>query len=133
MAKHSWPYGVTSWNDTVKFAQLVFGTHVNFEDYSQRLPHPSNKSFLLFAKGACGKDTPLYQVPYLIARQLEEIRVFEEFRGNHARPTKSQQMLQGSGGHTYYWTAQLTRAPCTCRTSFGADKHMKHAPTCSSN
>ena len=28
MEKHSWPNGVTSWNDTVKFAQLVFGMDV---------------------------------------------------------------------------------------------------------
>ena len=133
MAKHSWPNGVTSWKDTVKFAQLVFGTDVHVEDYSQRLPHLSDKSFLLFAKGACREGTPLYQVPALIVPQLEEIRVFEEGRGNYARPTKSQQMLQGSGVHTYYWTAQLTRAPCTCRTPFGGDKHMKHVPTCSSN
>ena len=59
--------------------------------------------------------------------------MFEEFRGNTVRPTKSQQMLQGSGGRTYYWTAQLTRTPCTCRSLFGADKRMKHVPTCSSN
>ena len=46
--------------------------------------------------------------------------------GSSARPTKSQQMLQNNGVHTCYWASQLTRAPCTCRSFFGADKHMKH-------
>ena len=49
MAKRSWPFGVTSWDDTVKFAQLLFGVDVAFENYAERLPHRSNKSFLLFA------------------------------------------------------------------------------------
>ena len=70
MAKDSWPNGVTSWNDTVKFAQLVFGKDVHFEDYSQRLPQPSNKSFLLFARGACGKGAPLYKVADFVQPQL---------------------------------------------------------------
>ena len=34
MAKDSWPNGVTSWDDTVKFAQLVFGEKVSVADYS---------------------------------------------------------------------------------------------------
>ena len=55
MAKRSWPFGVTSWDDTVKFAQLLFGVDVAFENYAERLPHRSNKSFLLFAKGACAE------------------------------------------------------------------------------
>ena len=45
MAKNSWPSGVTSWDDTVKFAQLVFSTQIRVGDYSDRLPHPSHKSF----------------------------------------------------------------------------------------
>ena len=49
MAKHSWPTAVTSWEDTVKFAQLLFGIDVRHEN---RLPVSSNASFLLFAKGA---------------------------------------------------------------------------------
>ena len=44
MEKHSWPNGVTSWNDTVKFAQLVFGRDVPMENYWHRLPHASDKS-----------------------------------------------------------------------------------------
>ena len=28
MAKRSWPFGVTSWDDTVKFAQLAVGTEI---------------------------------------------------------------------------------------------------------
>ena len=51
MAKHSWPTAVTSWDDTVKFAQLLFGNDIVYENYSERLPVPSNESFLLFAKG----------------------------------------------------------------------------------
>ena len=117
----------------VKFAQLVFGTHVNVEDYSERLPHRSNKSFLLFAKGACGKGTPLYEVADLIEPQLEEIRLYEiDIRFNHARPTKSQQMLGADNRTIHYWSTQLTRAPCTCRSVFGADAHQKHVQTSSS-
>ena len=90
-------------------------------------------SFSLFARGACGEDSPLHKVADLIEPQLEEIRLNEINMRASARPTKSQQMLQNNGVHTYYWASQLTRAPCTCRSFFGADKHMKHAPTCSSN
>ena len=132
MAQDSWPNGVTSWNDTVKFAQLVFGKDVKFENYSERLPHPSNKSFLLFAKGACGEGTPLYEVADLVEPQLEEICSYEKnIRRNTQRPNKSQQMLGSDNSTIHYWSAQLTRAPCTCRSVFGADAHQKHAQTCS--
>ena len=46
MAKHSWPTAVTSWEDTVKFVQLLFGTDVRYENYSDRVPVSSNESFL---------------------------------------------------------------------------------------
>lgn len=132
MAKDSWPNGVTSWNDTVKFAQLVFGKDVKCENYSERLPHPSNKSFLLFAKGACGEGTPLFQVADLVEPQLEEICSYEKHtRFNTQRPNKSQQMLGSDNSTIHYWSAQLTRAPCTCRSVFGADAHQKHVQTCS--
>ena len=61
--------------------------------------------------------------------QATEIRL----RSNHARPSKSQMMLGNDNQTVHYWSSQLTRAPCTCRSFFGADKHMKHVPTCSSN
>ena len=95
MAKRSWPFGVTSWDDTVKFAQLVFGTDVVVENYAERLPRRSDKSFLLFAKGACAEGRPFFEIGNLIAPQLEEIQQFEQnTRNNYARPTKSQQMLK---------------------------------------
>ena len=132
MAKRSWPFGVTSWDDTVKFAQLLFGVDVAFENYAERLPHRSNKSFLLFAKGACAEGRPFFEIGDFIAPQLEEIQQWEEnVRNNNARPTKSQQMLKADGWTVYYWSAQVTRAPCLCRSIFGADAHQKHVPTSS--
>ena len=132
MAKRSWPFGVTSWDDTVKFAQLLFGVDVAFENYAERLPHRSNKSFLLFAKGACAEGRPFFEIGDFIAPQLEEIQRWEEnVRNNNARPTKSQQMLNADGWTVYYWSAQVTRAPCLCRSIFGADAHQKHVPTSS--
>ena len=83
MVKNSWPTGVNSWTDTVKFAQLLFGCDVQSENYSHRLPHNSDESFLLFAKGACKE---------LIVDQLEEIKDYEIGRGNLQNPEKSQQM-----------------------------------------
>ena len=132
MAKRSWPFGVTSWDDTVKFAQLLFGVDVVYENYAERLPHRSDKSFLLFAKGACAEGRPFFEIGDLIAPQLEEIQSWEKsFRNNNARPTISQQMLNSDGWTVYYWSAQVTRAPCLCRSSFGADAHQKHVPTSS--
>ena len=132
MAKRSWPFGVTSWDDTVNFAQLLFGVDVAFENYAERLPHRSNKSFLLFAKGACAEGRPFFEIGDFIAPQLEEIQQWEEnVRNNNARPTKSQQMLKADGWTVYYWSAQVTRAPCLCRSIFGADAHQKHVPTSS--
>ena len=132
MAKDSWPNGVTSWDDTVKFARLVFGEKVSVEDYSHRLPHASNKSFLLFARGACGPGTPFQEIGELIEPHLEEVKQYElVHRRNSARPEKSQQMLGSDNWTVHYWSTQLTRAPCTCRSGFGADSHQKHVPTAS--
>ena len=132
MAKRSWPFAVTSWDDTVKFAQLLFGVDVVYENYAERLPHRSDKSFLLFAKGACAEGRPFFEIGDLIGPQLEEIQCWEQnVRNNNARPTKSQQMLNSDGWTVYYWSAQVTRAPCLCRSSFGADAHQKHVPTSS--
>ena len=132
MAKDSWPNGVTSWDDTVKFARLVFGEKVSVEDYSHRLPRPSKRSFLLFAKGACGPGTPFHEIGELIEPHLEEVKQYElRYRRNSARPEKSQQMLGSDNWTVHYWSTQLTRAPCTCRSGFGADSHQKHAPTAS--
>ena len=77
MVKNSWPTGVSSWADTVKFAQLLFGSDVQFGNYSHRLPHNSNESFLLFAKGACKEPRPFSCIRELIAGQLEEIKEYE--------------------------------------------------------
>ena len=84
MVKNSWPTGVTSWTDTVKFAQLLFGSDVQFENYSHLLPHNSTESFLLFAKGACKEPPrPFSCIRELIAVQLEEIKEYEiARRGN---------------------------------------------------
>ena len=131
MEKHSWPNGVTSWNDTVKFAQLVFGRDVPMENYWHRLPHASDKSFLLFARGACGSNTPLSQVADWIQPHFAEIAQKEREIGNHNNPLKSQRMQARGSVVTHYFSAQLTRAPCTCRTGFGADANHKHVPTAS--
>jgi len=131
MEKHSWPNGVTSWNDTVKFAQLVFGRDVPMENYWHRLPHASDKSFLLFARGACGPNTPLSQVADWIEPHFRDIAQKEVELGNHNNPLKSQRMQAKGSVVTHYFSAQLTRAPCTCRTGFGADANHKHVPTAS--
>ena len=78
MANRSWPFGVTSWDDTVKFAQLLFGVDVVYENYAERLPHRTDKSFLLFAKGACAEGRPFFEIGDLIAPQLEEIENWEK-------------------------------------------------------
>ena len=75
---------------------------------------------------------PFFEIGDLIAPQLEEIQQWEQnMRNNYARPTKSQQMLNSDGRTVYYWSAQVTRAPCLCRSGFGADAHQKHVPTSS--
>ena len=130
MVKHSWPNGVTSWNDTVKFAQLVFGTNVPMENYWHRLPHASSKSFLLFARGACGPNTPLSQVADWIEPHFRDIAQKEVELGNHNNPLKSQRMQAKGSVVTHYFSAQLTRAPCTCRTGFGADANHKTCADC---
>ena len=131
MAVRSWPFGVTSWDDTVKVAQLLFGVDVAVQDYGHRLPHSSNKSFLLFAKGACAEGKPFSEIATCIPAQLAEIEQWEPQRGNTQRPTKSQQMLKSDGRTVHYWSAQVTRAPCVCRSFFGADARQKHVPTSS--
>ena len=86
-----------------------------------------------FAKGACAEGRKLHGIAELIEPQLAEIQDYEiSLRNNHSRPCKSQQMLGSDKRTVYYWTSQLTRAPCTCRSSFGADAHQKNVQTCSS-
>ena len=90
MAKKSWPYGVTSWEYTVKFAQLLFRVDVAYEKYSH-------------AKGACAQGKPFHRIADFIEPQLPEIEQWEQtFRGNSQRPNKSQQMLSQKGGIVYY-------------------------------
>ena len=131
MVKHSWPHAVTSWEDIVKFAQLLFGKDVRVENYSSRLPTSSQESFLLFAKGACKAPRPFSAVRRLISRHLGEIENFEEGRGNSAQKLKSQEVGGRKGNQVYYYSSQVTCEPCTCRTFFGADAHQWHIPTSS--
>ena len=132
MAKHSWPTGVTSWEDTVKFAQLLFGIDVQIKNYSDRLPRQSSESFLLFAKGGCKAPCPFSEIATLIPAQLSEIREYEiNQRNNHSNPMKSQQMLSRHR-KVHYISCQVTREPCNCRTVFGADAHQGVIPTTSS-
>ena len=56
MAKRSWPFGVTSWDDTVKFAQLLFAGDVAFENYAERLLHRSS------IEGACAEGRPFLEI-----------------------------------------------------------------------
>ena len=85
MAKHSRPTAVTSWEDTVKFAQLLFGTDFRYGNYSDLLPVSSNESFLLFAKRACRAPCLFGEVATLIPAQLSEIKEYEILkRGNHS-------------------------------------------------
>eukprot|EP00435_Cladocopium_sp_Y103_P076065 s23_g75.t1 len=98
MAKHSWPAAVTSCEDTVKFAQLLFGTGVRVENYGDRLPHESTESFLLFAKGACKAPEPFSCIVDLIPKQFAEIENYEKtWRNNVQNPRKSQQILGSIG------------------------------------
>ena len=123
----------TSWADTVKFAQLLFGKDVQVEDYSHRLPHSSSQSFLLFAKEACKEPRPFSRIRELIELQLEEIKDYEICtRGNPHNPEKSQQMLSRTRHKVYHYSCQVTKDPCTCRSVFGADAHQAVIPTSSS-
>lgn len=132
MVKHSWPTAVTSWEDTVKFAQLVFGTDVRVQNYCDRLPHGSKQSFLLVVKVACQAPRPLSGIVDLIPQQLSEIETYERnTRGNSQNPLKTQQMLS-RGKQVYYISCQVTRSPCSCRSVFGADAHHACIPTASS-
>ena len=58
MAKNSWPTGVTSWDDTVKFARLLFGRDVQLDNHRHRLPHRSTESFLKKTKRFVDTELP---------------------------------------------------------------------------
>ena len=98
------------------------------------MPHRSEKSFLLFAKGACAEGRELDGIAKLIEPHMAAIQESEKrLRNNHSRPSKSQQMLGSDNKTVYYRSTQLTRAPCTCRSIFGADAHQKHVLQTSSS
>ena len=91
------------------------------------------KLFVVCPKGACKEPRPFSCIRELIAQQLEEIKEYEiARRGNVQNPDKSQQMLSRSGKKVYYYSCQVTKDPCTCRSIFGADAHHSVIPTCSS-
>ena len=130
MPKHSSRAAVTSWEDTVKFAQLLLGTDARVENYADRLPRSSTNSFLLFARGACRAPRPLSGIANVIPAQLSEIKNYEiGKRRNFHNPLKSQQMLARKGALVYYYSCQVTRDPCSCRSVFGADAHQECIPT----
>ena len=72
------------------------------------------------------------EVADLVEPHFGEILQQELERGNYGNPQKSQRMQTEGSAVTHYFPAQLTRAPCTCRSGFGADANHKHVPTCSS-
>ena len=128
MVKHSWPFAVTSWDDTVKIAQLLLGTDVRIKMYASRLPEASEESLVLFARGACKAwrcQVALRIFVDLISVQLSEIVEYEKVkRNNHQNPLKSQQLSEVARGAQVYYSDQVTCAPCLCRSVFGADAHQ---------
>ena len=40
-------------------------------------------------------------------------------------------MLNRTGKQVYYYSCQVTKDPCSCRSCFGADAHQGVIPTCS--
>ena len=99
MAKRSWPCGVACWEDTIKFAQLVFGLDVPLLNSSDRLPYSSDKSFLLFGKGACAEGKPLRKIADLIQPQLEEIeewnKIFVATAPDQTNRSKCLELMEG--------------------------------------
>jgi len=127
----SWPTRVTSRNDALDFAKLICGPKARIEDYKCRLPHQSEKSFLLVVRGGC-KTGPLSNIGECIEQLLDEVKA-KESEKNFQHPEKAIKVRGSKGARTvYYHSAQLSCNPCTCRSSFGADSDQSHIPTSSS-
>ena len=110
--QRSWPCGVACWEDTIKFAQLVFGLDVPLLNSSDRLPHSSDKSFLLF-KGACAEGKPLRKIADLNQPQPEEIEEWNKFAW------QPRQIKQIAANAWSWWKDEVllecTGAACMCR------------------
>jgi len=56
----------------VKFAQLLFGVDVMYENYAERLSHRSS------IEGVCAEGRPVFEIGDFIASQLDESQRWEE-------------------------------------------------------
>ena len=127
----SWPTRVTSRNDAFEFAKLICGPDAKIDDYDFRLPHATDESFLLVVRGGC-KTGPLSHIGKCIEQLLDEVKTYESEK-NSQNPEKAIAVRGSKGAKTvYYYSAQLSCNPCTCRSIFGADSNQQHIPTSSS-
>ena len=80
-----------------------------------RTVHLRKLQILLFFEGSqpwhVGWSCQVTVVTYFHARDREQ-----NYRWNHQRPNRSQHMLSPDGKNVCYWSAQVTRAPCLCRS-----------------
>lgn len=128
----SWPTGVTSLNDAYKFARLICGPDATVKNYAKRLPHETEKSFLLFVRGGC-KIGSLSGIGSCIEQLHGEVRTNEEtVKMNTQNPQKAIE-VRGKKKDIHYYSAQLTDKNCTCRVVFGGDKHHCHISTSCQN
>ena len=68
-----WPAGVVSRADMYKFCQMMAGNGAEIIDYSNRLPYPTEDSFLFFIPRGCAAGTGLHGLRECVPAMLTEI------------------------------------------------------------
>ena len=68
-----WPAGVASRDDMHKFSRLMVGNRAEIIDYSNRLPYPTEDSFLFFTPRGCAAGTGLHGLRECVPAMLGEI------------------------------------------------------------
>jgi hypothetical protein len=125
-----WPHGVTTRSDMGKFCRLIAGPLAQIEDYQLRLPYATNEAFLFFIPGGCTDGTLLRGLGQCIPDLIAEVEERESsVRYNWHNPKKATAVYSKDKAHPHYMTAQLTKAKCVCRATFGGDSQQGHVCT----
>ena len=116
----SWPEGVTTQEDVHYYATTLFGDCAK-EDLLAGTPFDGRPGcFLIRVKGACKKETWMGWPDLIEAAMQTTVQTYE-------RPDIIQVKSKGKGAKRarLYDTLQVTPNGCTCRVSFGGDRHQK--------
>ena len=116
---HSWPHGVTSYNDMESFVEMLFG-NCQMENLLTNTPWDHKSKIMLVRVKKVGDKCDWSEWPTHV------VDAMDFFVNAHHRPDVIQCKGRLNGPRSrLYDTLQVTPRSCNCRVPFGGDKHIK--------